>query len=42
MLGRNAFGDRLRTKGCQPFLRRANGHPTRGWTGIGLRASDEA
>lgn len=42
MLGRNAFGDRLRSKGCQPFLRRVNGNPTRGWTGIGLRASDEA
>ena len=42
MLGRNAFGDRLRSKGCQPFLRRIKGNPTRGWSGIGLRVADEA
>jgi putative DNA primase/helicase len=40
MLGRNAFADRLRSKGCQPFLRRIDGDPTRGWTGIGLRAGE--
>jgi putative DNA primase/helicase len=40
MLGRNAFSDRLRSKGCEPFLRRINGDPTRGWTGIGLRAGE--
>jgi putative DNA primase/helicase len=40
MLGRNAFADRLRSKGCQPFLKRINGDPTRGWTGIGLRAGE--
>jgi putative DNA primase/helicase len=42
MLGRNGFGDRLRYKGCVPFQRRINGNPTRGWTGIGLTAIDEA
>jgi len=41
MLSRNAFGDRLRSKGCEPFQRRVNGNPTRGWMGIGLRAGDE-
>lgn len=40
MLGRNAFSDRLRSKGCEPFFRRINGDPTRGWMGIGLRAGE--